>query len=116
MIGRRWKSGNGWSLTALIGRGLDSKLRRTKKDWKTLESTCAVVRMRKKKDTISGGNSEGVPPVPIPNTEVKPFSAESTWLVTARKHRSPPDPIAGHVSVLLFDKENPTLGVGFGEA
>ena len=42
--------------------------------------------------TISGGNDEGVPPVPIPNTEVKPFSAESTWLDTAREHRSPPDP------------------------
>ena len=34
--------------------------------------------------TISGGNDEGVTPVPIPNTEVKPFSAESTWLETAR--------------------------------
>ena len=41
--------------------------------------------------TISGGNDEGVPPVPIPNTEVKPFSAESTWLDTAREHRSPPE-------------------------
>ena len=28
--------------------------------------------------TISGGNDEGVPPVPIPNTEVKPFSADGT--------------------------------------
>ena len=43
--------------------------------------------------TISGGNDEGVPPVPIPNTEVKPFSADGTWLVTARESRSPPDPI-----------------------
>ena len=42
--------------------------------------------------TISGGNDEGVPPVPIPNTEVKPFSADGTWLVTARESRSPPDP------------------------
>ena len=42
-------------------------------------------------DIISGGNGEGVPPVPIPNTEVKPFSAESTWLDTAREDRSPPD-------------------------
>ena len=40
---------------------------------------------------ISGGNDEGVPPVPIPNTEVKPFSAESTWLDTAREDRSLPD-------------------------
>ena len=42
--------------------------------------------------TISGGNDEGVPPVPIPNTEVKPFSADGTWLETARESRSPPDP------------------------
>ena len=26
-----------------------------------------------------GGNSEEATPVPIPNTEVKLFSAESTW-------------------------------------
>ena len=31
------------------------------------------------------------PPVPIPNTEVKPHRAESTWLETAREDRSPPD-------------------------
>ena len=43
--------------------------------------------------TISGGNDEGVTPVPIPNTEVKPFSADGTWLVTARESRSPPDSI-----------------------
>ena len=42
-------------------------------------------------DTVSGGNGEGVPPVPIPNTEVKPFSADGTWLDTARESRSPPD-------------------------
>ena len=45
--------------------------------------------------SISGGNGEGVPPVPIPNTEVKPFSADGTWLDTARESRSPPDSIQG---------------------
>ena len=40
---------------------------------------------------ISGGNDERVPPVPIPNTEVKPFSADGTWLETARKSRSLPE-------------------------
>ena len=45
-----------------------------------------------KNDTVSGGNGEGVPPVPIPNTEVKTFSADGTWLDTARESRSPPDP------------------------
>ena len=38
----------------------------------------------------SGGNGEGVPPVLIPNTEVKPFSADGTWLDTAWESRSPP--------------------------
>ena len=34
-----------------------------------------------------GGNSEEVPPVLMPNTEVKLFYAEGTWLATARKTR-----------------------------
>jgi hypothetical protein len=33
------------------------------------------------------GDSYGDPPVPIPNTAVKPVYAESTWLVTAREDR-----------------------------
>ena len=41
--------------------------------------------------TISGGNDGEVPPVPIPNTEVKLSSAESTWLDTAREDKSLPD-------------------------
>ena len=41
--------------------------------------------------TESGGNDEEVPPVPIPNTAVKLFCAESTWLDTAREDRSLPD-------------------------
>ena len=44
-----------------------------------------------KVDTISGGYDEGVPPVPIPNTEVKPLGAESTWLETAREDMTLPD-------------------------
>ena len=38
----------------------------------------------------SGGNGEGDPPVPIPNTEVKPLCADGTWLETARESRSLP--------------------------
>jgi len=30
----------------------------------------------------SGGHSEVVPPVPIPNTEVKRLSADDTWGAT----------------------------------
>ena len=50
--------------------------------------------MRKRKgNSISGDNGERDPPVPIPNTEVKPLSADGTWLETARESRSSPDSI-----------------------
>ena len=61
------------------------------------EAAKAAERKRKPnlldKFTISGGNDEGVPPVPIPNTAVKPFSADGTWLETARESRSLPESI-----------------------
>ena len=38
----------------------------------------------------SGDNGEEDPPVPIPNTEVKHFSAEDTWRATAWENRSLP--------------------------
>ena len=41
--------------------------------------------------TISGDNGERDPPVPIPNTEVKPFSADGTWLETIWESRTLPD-------------------------
>ena len=41
--------------------------------------------------TISGDNGEMDPPVPIPNTEVKPFSADGTWLETTWESRTLPD-------------------------
>ena len=37
-----------------------------------------------------GVNYGEVPPVPIPNTEVKLISADDTWLETARENRSSP--------------------------
>ena len=42
---------------------------------------------------ISGGNGKRDPPVPIPNTEVKPLRADGTWLEMARESRSLPDSI-----------------------
>ena len=45
----------------------------------------------RKRHTISGGNGWRVPPVPIPNTAVKPPHADGTWLETARESRSLPD-------------------------
>ena len=44
----------------------------------------------KKSVVAFGGNSEKVTPVPIPNTEVKLLSAENTWRVTAREHKTLP--------------------------
>ena len=41
----------------------------------------------------SGDDSEGDPPVPIPNTEVKPFNADGTWLDTTRESRKLPVPL-----------------------
>ena len=37
---------------------------------------------------ISSDDSEGVTPVPIPNTEVKPFSADGTWLEATWESRT----------------------------
>jgi hypothetical protein len=39
---------------------------------------------------LFGGYSEGDTPVPIPNTEVKPFSADGTARETAWESRTPP--------------------------
>ena len=41
-------------------------------------------------EDLSGGVSGREPPVPIPNTEVKPASADGTWGVVPWESRSPP--------------------------
>ena len=35
----------------------------------------------------SGDDSKGDPPVPMPNTEVKPLNVDDTWRVTAWESR-----------------------------
>ena len=52
---------------------------------------------------FSGDNGERDPPVPIPNTEVKPFSADGTWLETTWESRMLPD---------SMKKNPPLMGVG----
>ncbi len=42
---------------------------------------------------LSGGYSGGDPPAPIPNTEVKPVSADGTWGGDPRESRTLPDAI-----------------------
>ena len=53
--------------------------------------------------TDFGGYSEGETPLPIPNREVKPLSADGTWPARARESRSPP----------VFDSEPPFTGGSF---
>ena len=81
----------------LIGRGLDFDAKserligkRLRKFRSRMLCSCQGVR-EKDKFTISGDDGEGVPPVPIPNTEVKPFSADGTWLETTWESRTLPD-------------------------
>ena len=62
-------------------------------------SMCSCQGAETKQFNISGGNDEGVPPVPIPNTEVKPQHADSTWVATPREGRSSPDSISFGVSI-----------------
>src|SRR3984885_6119676 len=40
--------------------------------------------------TVSGGHGGGETPVPIPNTAVKPVSADGTWGVAPWESRTPP--------------------------
>ena len=47
--------------------------------------------------TDFGGQSGGVTPVPIPNTEVKPSSADGTWDDCPWESRTPPDFSQGEV-------------------
>ena len=98
----------------LIGRGLDLKRGEKAKERRVSVSgnragkhpraskfevsfSCVVFRARALKErtnelnTISGDNGKRDPPVPIPNTEVKPLRADGTWLATARESRSSPD-------------------------
>src|SRR5437763_3302409 len=54
---------------------------------------CAVLRVRRERRspvTSFGGHSEGETPLPIPNREVKPLSADGTWPARAWESRSPP--------------------------
>ena len=61
--------------------------------------------------SFSGGYGEGDPPVPIPNTEVKPLCVDGTWLVTARESRSLPDPTKSRFPA-LFSVSLPQQGDG----
>ena len=91
-----------WSLAILIGRGLDLKGREEEWMFAGQLSSCAVLKVRGrrkrlmrrgsegKREKVSGDNGWREPPVPIPNTEVKPPHADGTRLGTAWESRTLP--------------------------
>ena len=88
LIGSMWKCSNTWSWGILIGRKLDREYSLLWEiDWKY------------------GDDSERETPVPIPNTEVKPLSADGTRVVTPRESRSSPnkDRLLKAVFLCAFD-------------
>ena len=81
LIGQRCKHGDVFSLLVLIGRGLDLlniSFRFLYKLYSVLKALPLI---------LVGVNCYEVPPVPIPNTEVKLINVENTWLATAREDR-----------------------------
>ena len=113
LIGHRWKYGNVCRLMILIGRGLDLKNCGYKEEKRNEEIECLTCGQdiflcsfegaeSTEQDNISGDYSLRDPPVPIPNTEVKPQHADSTWLETAREGRSSPDSNKSFVKTKLF--------------
>ena len=73
-------------------------IRRTTKDFvrsrrRDCEAAQFVLAIQFFKDYLNsfGGASERATPVPFPNTEVKPLSADGTWVETPWESRSPPD-------------------------
>ena len=74
-----------------MGRGLDGFFDPRNGEWYPLWH-CAVLKDPEKRgpSPFSGGLGEGETPLPIPNREVKPLSADGTWPARARESRSPP--------------------------
>ena len=81
MIGQRWKRSNACSRLVLIGRGLVFEYRDDRARYGVL----------KEYSRGFGDHGDRVPPVPIPNTEVKPVSADGTWAAGPRESRTSPN-------------------------
>ena len=76
------KHGDMLSKRVLIGRGLDQA--------ESLHSSSLFNFEGVLTNSIVGVDCDEVPPVPIPNTEVKLIGAEDTWLDAARENRLMP--------------------------
>ena len=64
-----------------------------------LKDPCYFIRNK-----VSGGDTEGDPPVPIPNTEVKPFRADDTMAARSWESRTLPDLIYPFISQTVIFK------------
>src|SRR5690606_5135844 len=88
-IGRKCKDSNVLSSPVLIGRGLDLA------NPPLNPLSCAAFNVQTphlhKPTNFSGAHSGGETPVPIPNTAVKPSSADGTARATGRESRSVPE-------------------------
>src|SRR6266571_7528999 len=90
------KRSNALSRPVLMGRGLDGYFLSLSLDVRPL---CSFEGPASRRPVTSfGGYSEGETPLPIPNREVKPLSADGTWPARARESRSPPVFIVGRPS------------------
>ena len=89
LIGQKCKRGDTFSLLVLIGRGLDLLGLLTLRSL-SLTKLYSVFRVLFPCNLIVGVDCCEVPPVPIPNTEVKLVYVENTWLVTTWEDRAMP--------------------------
>ena len=85
LIGQRCTHSNVFSRLVLITRGLDLNHADSR-----LAPSLTIVQFSGRSPESVGGYYSGGPPVPIPNTEVKPDCAEDTCLETDRENRSLP--------------------------
>ena len=60
---------------------------------------------------VSGGHGGRVTPVPIPNTEVKPASADGTWGASPRESRTPPEFVVNDVALAVWRGPHHVLGI-----
>ena len=88
LIGLWCKHGDMFSLQVLIGRGLD--LISSLLIFASLYFLYSIFRVWYLEYMIAGAYGYEVPPVPIPNTEVKLIHAEDTQMVTSRENRAAP--------------------------
>ena len=85
LIGLKCTHSDMFSLQVLIGRGLFLL-------FQFVFAFCVLSLSCFFKCFLVGVDSKEVPPVPIPNTEVKLFSAYNTWLVTTWEDWTMPTP------------------------